>query len=119
MPSPFSDWRPLLVRLDREPADLAGRVARRVDLMLAAGLVDEVRGLLDQGLKDNPSAASSIGYRESIACIEGRLAPGNLRAEIIRNTSALVKKQRTWFRTQLPAHAVVHPEAVQSELFSC
>jgi len=118
MPSPFADWRPLLVQLDREPAELAHRIAQRVDSMLAAGLLDEVRGLLEEGLRDNPSACSSIGYRESIACLEGRLSPEALRAEIIRNTSALVKKQRTWFRTQLPAHRCVHPEAVPSDLFS-
>jgi len=65
--------------------------------MLASGLVEEVRGLLAQGLEANPSAARGIGYREVIALLQGRLAPENLAAEIIRNTRALVKKQRTWF----------------------
>ena len=38
--------------------------------------------------------------------LEGRLASADLAAEIVKNTRALVKKQRTWFRTQLPAHAI-------------
>jgi len=118
LPSPFADWRPVLVQLDRPPAELAQRIAQRVDAMLASGLLDEVRGLLGDGLQENPSASSSIGYRESIACLEGRLPAEALRAEIIRNTSGLVKKQRTWFRTQLPPHPCVHPEAVPSDLFS-
>lgn len=116
-PSPFADWQTKLVQLDRDPVELSRRIAQRVDAMLAAGLLDEVRVLLDRGLASNPSAASSIGYRESIACIEGRLPAEALRAEIIRNTCALVKKQRTWFRTQLPAHACVHPDSVPSDMF--
>jgi len=95
------------VQLDRPPAELAQRIEQRVAAMLAAGLVDELRGLLTQGLKDNPSAAQAIGYREVIAMLEGRLPAARLAAEIAQNTRALVKKQRTWFRTQLPAHRVV------------
>ncbi|MES1167712.1 MAG: tRNA (adenosine(37)-N6)-dimethylallyltransferase MiaA, partial [Oleiharenicola lentus] len=66
-------------------------------------------------LKQNPSAAGAIGYRETIDFIEGRLPAlspsngpeGELAAAIARNTRALVKKQRTWFKTQLPAHPQV------------
>ncbi|HRI82982.1 MAG TPA: tRNA dimethylallyltransferase, partial [Opitutaceae bacterium] len=106
-PPPFAGWEVKLVQLDRPPAELAQRIEQRVAAMLAAGLVDELRGLLTQGLKDNPSAAQAIGYREVIAMLEGRLPAARLAAEIAQNTRALVKKQRTWFRTQLPAHRVV------------
>ena len=75
--------------------------------MLAAGLVKEVSGLLIQGLKENPSAAQAIGYRETIEFIEGRLSEAGLAVTIVKNTRALVKKQRTWFKTQLPAHRQV------------
>ena len=87
--------------------DLAERIERRVDAMLAAGLVEEVRGLLPAGLSANPSASRAIGYREVIAMLAGDLRREELRGEIIANTRALVKKQRTWFRTQLPTHRVV------------
>jgi tRNA dimethylallyltransferase len=70
--------------------------------MLAAGLLGEVRALRAQGLERNPSAAAAIGYRESLACLRGELPESALAAAIARNTRALVKKQRTWFRTQLP-----------------
>lgn len=66
-----------------------------------------MRGLLAQGLKRNPSAAGAIGYRETIDFIEGRMPEAELVPAIVRNTRALVKKQRTWFKTQLPAHAQV------------
>ena len=47
--------------------------------------------------------------------IEGTLPPEELAAEIVKNTRALVKKQRTWFRTQLPSHRVVEVEAAAVE----
>jgi tRNA dimethylallyltransferase len=74
--------------------------------MLSRGLVDEVRRLLGAGLRSNPSAARAIGYRETIDVLEGRAPAAGLAAAIARDTRALVRKQRTWFRTQLPPHAV-------------
>jgi tRNA dimethylallyltransferase len=103
-PAPFADWAVQVVRLERPPVELAERIEQRVAAMLAAGLVDEVRRLLAEGLEENPSAAGAIGYREVIAMLAGRLPEADLAAAIGRNTRALVKKQRTWFRTQLPPH---------------
>jgi tRNA dimethylallyltransferase len=119
-PPPFADWRVELTRIDRPPEELERRIGTRVDAMLAAGLVGEVRTLLAAGLKDNPSASRAIGYRETIACLEGGLPESRLAAEIARATRALVKKQRTWFRTQLPAHRVVTGGALRDadELFA-
>jgi tRNA dimethylallyltransferase len=106
-PSPFADWDVRLVRLDRPAPDLEARIASRAEGMLRAGLVDEVARLLASGLKSNPSAARAIGYRETIEVLEGRADAGGLGGAIARDTRALVKKQRTWFRTQLPAHTVL------------
>jgi tRNA dimethylallyltransferase len=119
-PAAFAGWQRELTRLDWPEEELNRRIAVRVERMLASGLVEEVRGLLAQGLEANPSAARGIGYREVIALLQGRLAPENLAAEIIRNTRALVKKQRTWFRTQLPPHRVVPAASLvnSAELFS-
>jgi tRNA dimethylallyltransferase len=110
-PAPFADWEVKLARLDRPPAELDERVARRVEQMLRDGLVAEVERLLAAGLRENRSAAMAIGYREVIAMREGQLSESQLAAEIAKNTRALVKKQRTWFRTQLPPHHVVPAEA--------
>jgi len=114
-PSPFANWKLRLLRLDRPQEELETRVRTRVEEMLRAGLVDEVRNLLTQGFLDNPSAARAIGYRETIAMLEGRLALEELAGEIAKNTRALVKKQRTWFRTQLPTHPVIHPSEFVAE----
>jgi tRNA dimethylallyltransferase len=118
-PSPFADWRVELTRIDRDPEELDRRIEARVAAMLQAGLVDEVRALLGARLKDNPSAARAIGYREVIDCLEGRISEDELAREIVKNTRGLVKKQRTWFRTQLPEHRVIQGDAIASagELF--
>jgi tRNA dimethylallyltransferase len=106
-PGPFADWAVEVCELVRAPEDLEKRIEVRVDAMLRDGLVEEVRGLLARGLKDNPSAARAIGYRETVDFLEGRLREADLAPAIVRNTRALVKKQRTWFKTQLPAHRTV------------
>ncbi len=110
--SPFAGWDVRLARVDRDPAELDARISVRVEAMLQAGLVDEVRRLAGK-LAKNPSAARAIGYRETLDVIEGRCPPEFLAATIAKDTRALVKKQRTWFRTQLPEHRVVDASALE------
>jgi tRNA dimethylallyltransferase len=119
-PSAFADWKIELTRLDRAPADLEKRIEARVAAMLCAGLIDEVRRLRAAGLEKNPSAAKAIGYREVLALLDGRLDERDLAPTIAQHTRALVKKQRTWFRTQLPAHRVIAAAALRdaAELFA-
>jgi len=117
-PAPFADCEVRLCELVRDKAELDLRIEQRVVAMLDAGLVDEVRELLGQGLKDNHSAAKAIGYRETIDFLEGKLPEAGLAGAIIQNTRALVKKQRTWFKTQLPAHRQLEASrATLAELF--
>jgi tRNA dimethylallyltransferase len=111
-PGPFAAYQVKLCELVREKPDLEQRIERRVATMLQAGLVDEVRALLGAGLKDNPSAANAIGYRETIAFLAGELPESELPGLIAKNTRALVKKQRTWFKTQLSPHAQVDAASV-------
>lgn len=109
-PGPFADWVVRAVRLDREPEELRARIGARVAAMLREGLVEEVRRLRVEGIEVNPSAAAAIGYRETLAALDaagaGAVDEERLGAEIALNTWKLVRKQRTWFRTQLPAERV-------------
>ena len=122
-PGAFEGWTVRCTRLERPPEELNPRIKVRVDAMLAGGLVDEVRRLRAAGLEDNPSASRAIGYRETLTwltCekqgIARRQAPtAELAEEIVKNTRGLVKKQRTWFRTQLPEHRVVAAAEVRVE----
>ncbi len=114
-PAPFADCAVRLVRIARPPEEMRRRIELRVAAMLGAGLVGEVRRLANDGLRDNPSAASAIGYREVVAMLDGELSEAELPAAIIRNTRALVKKQETWFRTQLPEHRTAAAEEATIE----
>ena len=113
--SPFADYAVTLTRLDRTSEDLARRIEQRVEAMVREGLVEEVRRLRGEGFEANPSAARAIGYREVIAMLDGLLPAGELAGSIAKNTIALVKKQRTWFRTQLPPHRVLEAAALRDE----
>ena len=125
MPGAFADWEVRCTRLDRAPADLEARIARRIEVMLAEGLIVEVERLRATGLEQNLSAARAIGYRETLAWIDAQSSAGKpaptlteLAAQIAQNTRALVKKQRTWFRTQLPPHReLAAVSATVAELF--
>ena len=70
--------------------------------MLEAGLIEEVEHLREAGIEKNPSAASAIGYAETLSFLRGDLPRSELLQKIVQNTMHLVKKQRTWFRSQFP-----------------
>ena len=104
LPAPYAGYDIRITRLTRSKEDLNQRIKTRVNVMLGSGLVEEVEALLFQGIQENPSAANAIGYRETIAMLEGKLARNDLTEEIEKNTRRLVRKQNTWFRNQLPPH---------------
>lgn len=105
---PYADFEKRLILLDRDREDLKERVAFRAELMLKSGLIEEVQSLKKMGIEKNPNAAGAIGYRETLAFLNGHIDASEVLPAIVKNTNALVKKQRTWFRTQLPsADAVI------------
>ncbi|MFO8026072.1 MAG: tRNA (adenosine(37)-N6)-dimethylallyltransferase MiaA [Opitutales bacterium] len=101
-PEPYADFSKRIILLEREKEQLKQRIESRVGAMMRLGLVDEVRRLKLSGIEENPSAASAIGYRETLAFLDNRLDASDLVPTIIQNTVHLAKKQRTWFRTQIP-----------------
>lgn len=112
-PAPFADWEVNLTEIARAPEELERRIEARVRAMLDDGLVEEVRRLRAEGLEKNASAAGAIGYREVLAMLDGKITAPEMAAEITKNTRALVKKQRTWFRTQLPPHRTLPAEILR------
>lgn len=96
-----------LVVLTRDRDQLNERIALRVSEMLKSGLIDEVACLKAEGFEANASASGSIGYRETLAYLRGEYDLDELEETIATNTRRLAKKQRTWFRTQLPQGKLV------------
>ncbi len=80
------------------PEVLNARIDARVDAMVAAGLVEEVRGLLDVGFREGVTAPQAIGYKEIVEALEGRCTMDEAVAAIKQATRRYGKRQRTWFR---------------------
>ena len=93
--------RPWYIHLTLPRAALRRRIEARVDAMLAAGLVDEVRRVLATGAPPSGPGLDGVGYREVVAMLEGRLPKGALREAILIATRRYAKRQDTWFRHQL------------------
>ncbi|MGH7548469.1 MAG: tRNA (adenosine(37)-N6)-dimethylallyltransferase MiaA [Gemmatimonadales bacterium] len=106
--------RPWYIHLTLPRDALHRRIAERVDRMLAAGLVDEVRRVLARGVSPRAPGLDGVGYREVVALLEGRLPERDLREAIVVATRRYAKRQETWFRNQLrhQQSAVGHQEEV-------
>jgi len=79
------------------------RIAVRVDAMLAAGWLQEVRDLLAAGYDEHDPGLRAIGYRELIGHLRGESDLEEARERIVRATRRYAKRQLTWFRGQSPA----------------
>jgi len=84
------------VAVDR--GELYRRIDRRVEAMLEAGWVEEVRGVLDRGFLPECPGLQGIGYRELCAFLTGGGDLAEVAASIRRATRQLAKRQLTWFR---------------------
>ncbi|GMQ85805.1 MAG: tRNA (adenosine(37)-N6)-dimethylallyltransferase MiaA [Acidimicrobiia bacterium] len=80
---------------------LAARIARRLDAMLDAGLLDEVEMLAP---RLGRTARQAVGYRQLIPVVAGEIALVEGREQTIRATMALAKRQRTFFRRDPRIH---------------
>ena len=91
------------VGLTRQRSQLYERIEARLDEMLAAGWLDEVRRLLDSGFTAESPAMRAIGYRELVAHLAGEITLDEAREAAVRATRQYAKRQLTWFRHQSPA----------------
>ena len=88
----------LLVRLDRETADLDIRLERRVRAMVDGGFLDEVRALDAVGIRHGLTASRALGYRQMLAVLDGTLALEDAIGQTTAATRRFVRRQRSWFR---------------------
>jgi tRNA dimethylallyltransferase len=96
LPSPTPYYSAVQIGVDRETEALDRRIAERVDLMWAAGLVAEVRGL--DGLRAGRTASRALGYQQALAQLDGELTEAQAVEETVRATRRFVRRQRSWFR---------------------
>jgi tRNA dimethylallyltransferase len=90
----------LKIGLDLDRDLHARALSARVDAFFAAGLVEEVRGLLAAGVPPSAGAMKAIGYREVVAALARGLPAEEVRDDVLRATRRYAKRQRTWFRAE-------------------
>jgi len=86
------------LRLDRAP--LYDRVARRLDAMLDAGWLDEVRTLLAMGYAPVLPSMSATGYPELASVLRGERTLAEAKELILHATHAFIRRQETWLRKE-------------------
>jgi tRNA dimethylallyltransferase len=99
---PKHDWT--IIGLRREKDDASSRINKRVKKMIDAGLVDEVKSLLNEDKPLSQQARCAIGYAEIIEHLNGRMDLKDAIEKIKINTRRLAKGQRTWFKTFSDVH---------------
>lgn len=95
-------YRTLRLGLTRPRAALYERIDRRVDEMMAHGLVEEVERLLAAGFAPPLPAMTGLGYGQIAQYLRGELTLEEAVSAIKRQTRRLVHQQSTWFRADDP-----------------
>jgi tRNA dimethylallyltransferase len=84
----------------RDREELYGRINKRVDDMFKAGLVDEVKSLLDKKYDSGLNSLNTVGYKEVIQYLNNEITLERAVELIKRNTRRYAKRQITWFRKE-------------------
>ncbi len=114
-PEPPFDYVTVVLNRDREK--LYDRINHRVDRMLDAGLLDEVRDVMDiDGVQLDEPPLSTIGYREPIQHLKGDIDYDEMVRLVKRNTRRYAKRQLTWFRRYDEYHWRAAPETSAEDL---
>ncbi len=105
----------IALSVDREL--LYEKINRRVDLMVANGLVDEVKGLLAQGFRTGLTAPQAIGYKEIVAYLDGETSLDEAIELIKRSSRRYAKRQMTWLRSERDVHWISCDTGITQQVF--
>lgn len=104
------------IGVDVARPELDERIALRVDRMWEAGLVDEVRNLEAQGLREGRTASRALGYQQVLGALAGECTEDEARAETVRATKRFARRQDSWFRRDPRVHWLSGNAADRAEL---
>ncbi len=96
------DYSILRIGLTLPRAELYERINARVDAMMAAGLVDEVRRLMEEGFDLDTPSMSGLGYRQIALYVKGEATLDEAVRLLKRDTRRFVHHQYSWFRLDDP-----------------
>ena len=88
----------LVVGLEMERSALYARINKRVDIMLAQGLEQEVRSLLERGISPDCQSMQSIGYRQMVWYLNGSMPYDEAVEKLKQATRNFAKRQITWYK---------------------
>lgn len=91
-------YRVLKIGLNPDRAQLYDRLNIRSKAMFAAGLVEETRALVESGVPASAKGLQSLGYKQAVALIEGRMSLEEAIEDVQTKTRQYAKRQMTWFR---------------------
>lgn len=91
-------YLPILIVLSRDRKRLYELIDLRVDMMMEAGLLEEVKSLITNGCDKNMVSMKGIGYKEIINYLEGLCTLEEAVAQIKMGSRRYAKRQLTWFR---------------------
>jgi tRNA dimethylallyltransferase len=99
LPDQFVSFTPnLQVGLNSAREHLVERLARRVELMWEKGLLTEVAGLIEQGLRSSKTSSQAIGYAQALAQLDGELTQQEAIDQTTQLTQRYARRQMSWFR---------------------
>ena len=116
LPSHESVYDTVQIGVDVARPELDLRIATRVDRMWEAGLVEEVRTLEAQGLREGRTASRALGYQQVLGALAGECTEDEARAETVRATKRFARRQDSWFRRDPRVHWLSGAVADRGEL---
>ena len=116
LPGHDSVYDTVQIGVDVARPELDDRIGHRVDRMWEAGLVDEVRALEAQGLREGRTASRALGYQQVLAVLAGECTEDEARAETVRATKRFARRQDSWFRRDPRVHWLSGAAADLTEL---
>lgn len=105
----------LTVGLNRPRPQLYTRVDARIEAMFTDGLLDEVRSLLAKGYTPDLPAMTSIGYRECVDVLAGRITVEEAKVRMRHTTRVFVRRQANWFKADDPSIHWFEADKLQQE----
>ncbi len=96
-----SPYAAAVIILTMERQKLYERIEQRVDLMMEAGLLEEVKGLLDRGYDGSLVSMQGLGYKEFLPYFAGEISLKDAVTELKTGTRRFAKRQLTWFHRQI------------------
>ncbi len=88
----------ILIGLILPREELHLRINKRVDQMIAEGLIDEVKGLLAKGYSKDLPSFQALGYKEAVNYLDGKWSKEEMITELKKRTRNFAKRQMTWFK---------------------